>query len=174
VFAVGDIAGRGQFTHLAGAHAALVVRRALFGLPVNADALVVPRVTYTDPEVASVGLSEAEARDKHGDGVKVITSAFEHNDRAIAEGDVRGFAKLVTDRKGRILGATVVGRHAGDHIHLWSLAVSARVKLTALTGMIAPYPTRGEISKRVASQYYSPALFAPRTRRLVSVLKRLA
>jgi pyruvate/2-oxoglutarate dehydrogenase complex dihydrolipoamide dehydrogenase (E3) component len=174
VFAVGDAAGREQFTHLAAAHAALVVRRALFALPVNADKLVVPRVTYTDPELAAVGLNEAEARQAHGAGVRTVTWEFKHNDRAQAEGDVRGFARLVTDGGGKVLGAALVGRHAGEHIHVWSLAISAGVKLRALTAMIAPYPTRGEINKRLAGQWYAPALFSGRTRRLVSVLKHLA
>ncbi|NBB51541.1 FAD-dependent oxidoreductase [Rhizobium sp. CRIBSB] len=174
VHAVGDVAGRGQFTHLAGAHASLFVRRAIFGLPVDADALVVPRVTYCDPELAAIGLSEAEARRTHGADVRVETFPFDENDRAMAEGDVRGFGKLVTTRKGRILGVTLVGRHAGDHIHIWSLTLASKLKLSALTGMIAPYPTRGEIGKRLAGKWYTPALFSDRTRMLVSLLKRLA
>jgi pyruvate/2-oxoglutarate dehydrogenase complex dihydrolipoamide dehydrogenase (E3) component len=174
VYAVGDVAGRGQFTHLAGAHASLFVRRAIFALPVDADALAVPRVTYCDPELAAIGLSEAEARKVHGRDVRVETFPFDENDRALAEGDVRGFGKLVTTRKGKVLGVTLVGRHAGDHIHVWSLALASKLKLSALTGMIAPYPTRGEIGKRLAGKWYTPALFSDRTRRLVSLLKRLA
>lgn len=174
VYAVGDAAGRGQFTHLAGAHAGLVVRRAIFALPVNADKLVAPRVTYADPEIATIGLTEAEARKAHGDAVRVEIFPFSENDRAQAEGDTRGFGKLVTTRRGKVLGVTLVGRSAGDHIHVWSLALSAGLKLSKLTGMIAPYPTRGEISKRLAGQWYAPALFSPMTRWLVSVLKRLA
>lgn len=174
VYAVGDVAGRGQFTHLAGAHAALLVRRAIFALPVNADALHVPRVTYCDPEIASIGPGEAEAKAVHGDDLRIETFAFHHNDRAIAEGDTRGFGKLLTTRSGKLLGVTLVGRHAGDQIQLWSLALSAGLKLSRLTGMIAPYPTRGEISKRLAGQWYTPALFSARTRALVRILKRLA
>lgn len=174
VYAVGDVAGRGQFTHLAGAHASLFVRRALFALPVDADALAVPRVTYCDPELAAIGLSEAEARKAHAADVRVETFPFDENDRALAEGDVRGFGKLVTTRKGTVLGVTLVGRHAGDHIHVWALALSSKLKLSALTGMIAPYPTRGEIGKRLAGKWYTPALFSDRTRLLVSLLKRLA
>ncbi|MDP1874668.1 NAD(P)/FAD-dependent oxidoreductase [Phenylobacterium sp.] len=174
VYAVGDAAGRGQFTHLAGAHAGLVVRRAIFGLPVNADSLANPRVTYADPELAAVGLSEAEARKVHGDDIRVETFDFAGNDRAIAEGDTRGMGKLVTTAKGKVLGVTLVGRHAGDHIALWALVLSASLKLSQVTGMIAPYPTRGEISKRLAGQWYTPALFSPRTRKVVSILKRLA
>jgi len=174
VYAVGDVAGRGQFTHLAGAHASLFVRRAIFAMPVDADALAVPRVTYCDPELAAIGLSEAEARKTHGDDVRVETFPFDENDRALAEGDVRGFGKLVTTKKGKVLGVTLVGRHAGDHIHVWALALSSKLKLSALTGMIAPYPTRGEIGKRLAGKWYTPALFSDRTRMVVSLLKRLA
>lgn len=174
VYAVGDAAGRGQFTHLAGAHASLVVRRAVFALPVDADALQVPHVTYCDPELASIGLGEAEARKVHGDDLRVETFDFAENDRAIAEGDTRGFGKLITTKTGKVLGVTLVGRHAGDHIHLWSLVMSAGLKLSKLTSMIAPYPTRGEIGKRLAGKWYTPALFSDRTRRLVSILKRFA
>ncbi|MDP3491409.1 MAG: FAD-dependent oxidoreductase, partial [Phenylobacterium sp.] len=135
VYAVGDAAGRGQFTHLAGAHAGLVVRRAIFGLPVNADSLANPRVTYADPELAAVGLSEAEARKIHGQDTRVETFDFAGNDRAIAEGDTRGMGKLVTTAKGKVLGVTLVGRHAGDHIALWALVLSASLKLSQVTGM---------------------------------------
>jgi pyruvate/2-oxoglutarate dehydrogenase complex dihydrolipoamide dehydrogenase (E3) component len=173
VFAIGDVAGRGQFTHLAGAHAALVVRRAVFGLPANSEALALPRVTYCDPELAAIGLSETDARKAHGDDLRVEQIAFAENDRAQAEGDVRGFGKLITTAKGEVLGVTLVGRHAGDLIATWALAMSAGLKLSKLTSMVAPYPTRGEINKRLAGQWYTPALFSDRTRRLVWVLKHL-
>lgn len=174
VFAIGDVTGRPAFTHAAGAHAALFVRRALFASPVNVERLVVPRVTYTDPELAVVGLTEAEARARHGKDIRVITQSFEHNDRAQTEADTRGFGKLITDRKGAILGAAIVGKDAGDLIQPLALAMSAGVKLSKLAGYIAPYPTRGEIVKRLAGQWYTPILFSTRTRRLVSLLKRLA
>ena len=173
VFAIGDVAGRGQFTHLAGAHAGLFVRKALFAAPINADALVVPRVTYCSPELASVGLTEAQARAEHGDEIKVLVQPFADNDRAQAEGDIRGFGKLITSKGGKILGVTLVGAHAGDHLPLWVLTMTAGLKLSTLTGMIAPYPTRGEINKRLAGQWYTGALFSPATRRLVSALKRI-
>lgn len=173
VFAIGDAAGRGQFTHLAGAHAGLFVRKALFAAPINADTLLVPRVTYTSPELAAVGLTEAQARAAHGDDVRVLVQPFAENDRAQAEGDIRGFAKLIASKRGKILGVTLVGAHAGDHLPLWVLTMTTGLKLSQLTGMIAPYPTRGEINKRLAGQWFTGALFSPATRRLVSVLKRL-
>lgn len=165
------MAGRGQFTHLAGAQAGLVVRKAVFGLPVDAGSLAVPRVTYADPELASIGLGEAEARKLHGDTIRIEHLDFADNDRAQAEGDVRGFGKLVTTAKGKVLGVTLVGRHAGDHIAIWALVLSAGLTLSKLTGMVAPYPTRGEINKRLAGQWYAPRLFSKPTRWLVAVIK---
>lgn len=173
VYAIGDAAGRGQFTHLAGAHAGLVIRHALFRLPVNADSLVVPRVTYCDPELASIGLSEAAAREKHGNSVRVERFGFSDNDRARTEADVRGLGKLIATGGGKILGVALVGRHAGDHIHSWALAMSSGLKLRQVAEMIAPYPTRGEIGKRLASQFYTDALFSSRTRKLVRLLSYL-
>lgn len=174
VFAIGDVAGRQAFTHVAGAHAGLVVRKALFASPVNADALVVPRVTYTDPELAVVGLTEAQARKAHGAAVKVIVQRMSGNDRAQAEGDTRGLAKLVTGKGGAILGVGIAARGAGDLIHAWTKALATGEKLGSFTAYIAPYPTRGEINKRLAGDWYTPILFAPRTRKLVSLLKRIA
>lgn len=171
VFAVGDVAGRGQFTHLAGAHASLFVRKALFAQGINADGLHVPRVTYTSPEIAGIGLSEAEARKQFGDGIKVLSHPFHDNDRALAEADSAGFGQLITTNSGKILGVSLVGKAAGDLIQTWSLALSSNLKLTALTSMIAPYPTRGEMNKRLAGMFYTPTLFSDRVRKLVSVLK---
>ena len=171
VFAIGDVAGRQAFTHVAGAHAGLVVRKALFASPVNADDLVVPRVTYTDPELAVVGLTEAEARQAHGDSVRVVISRMSQNDRSQAEGDTRGLAKLITGKGGAILGVGIVARGAGDLIHPWSMALATGQKLGRFTGYIAPYPTRAEVNRALASGWYTPILFAPRTRWLVSLLK---
>ena len=174
VFAVGDIAGRGQFTHLAGAHAGLFVRKAMFALPINAQSLVTPRVTYSNPEIATVGLTETEARKIHGADVKVLIQPFEDNDRARAEGDIRGFGKLVATKGGKVLGVTLVGPQSGDLILFWALALSTGLKLAQLTGVIAPYPTRGEINKRLPGAWYSGALFSPGTRLLVSILKHFS
>lgn len=173
VFALGDVAGRELFTHAAGAHASLFVKKALFAQRVDARALVVPRTLYTDPELASVGLSERQARARHGDSVRVTTSPFADNDRARAEGDVRGLIKLVTDRRGAILGVGIVGRGAGDLIHPWAMAMANGTGLRAFTNYVPPYPTRAEIGRRVAGAWYAPLLFSERTRRLVSLLKRI-
>jgi pyruvate/2-oxoglutarate dehydrogenase complex dihydrolipoamide dehydrogenase (E3) component len=171
VFALGDVIGREMFTHAAGAHAGLFVRKALFAQAVDLERLVIPRVTYTDPELAVVGLSETRARERFGDKAKSITVPFSGVDRAVAEGDTRGFGKLIT-HKGKVVGAALVGRGAGELIHPFVLSMASGLKLSALTGYVAPYPTRGEIVKRLAGAYYTPILFSGRTRALVSLLKR--
>ncbi|WP_321342825.1 FAD-dependent oxidoreductase [Breoghania sp.] len=171
VYAIGDVAGGLQFTHAANYHAGLVVRAILFRLPVRNRPHLVPRVTYCDPELAHVGLSEAEAREVHGDGVKVLRAELGENDRARAEGVGRGFVKLLTDRRGRILGATIVGESAGELIALWSLAVSRRLKVSAIAGLVLPYPTLSETGKRAAVSYYSGSLENPWLRGLVRFLR---
>ncbi len=173
VYAVGDAAGGMQFTHVAGAHAGILIRQMLFGLPAKFDTAAVPRVTYCDPELAQVGLTEDEARTRHGAAVTVITQSFSHNDRALTGRRTEGMLKLMVV-KDRPVGVTIVGAQAGELIGLWALAMSARLKLSAIAGMIAPYPTLGEISKRAAGAYYSPRLFAnPTVKRVVGFVQRL-
>ncbi|MGF1545279.1 MAG: dihydrolipoyl dehydrogenase family protein [Parvularculaceae bacterium] len=170
VYAIGDVAGGAQFTHVAGDHASTIVRNVLFKAPAKRRDHLAPHVTYCDPELAQVGLTEADARDKHGDDVSVARWAIEENDRAKAERREDGFIKVVTDKKGRILGVTVVGKAAGDEIGMWAYALANGEKIRSVTNMIAPYPTRSEISKRAASAYYTPTLFSDRTRTLVKAL----
>lgn len=172
IFAVGDAAGGAQFTHVAGWHAGIVIRQAVLGLPAKADLRAIPRATYCDPELAQVGLTEAEARAAHGDALTVIRSDFTHNDRALTEGAATGLIKLMVV-KGRPVGASIVGPQAGELIGLWGLAISARLKLSAVAGMVAPYPTLGEVSKRAAGAYFSPKLFEnPTLKRLVRLIQR--
>lgn len=173
VYAIGDAAGGPQFTHLANYHAGLVVRSALFRLPARARLAHIPRVTFTDPEIAQVGLTEAEARERHGT-VEVHCFPFAESDRAQADGTTRGLVKLVAGRRGRILGCGIVGAHAGELIQPWALALSAGLGLKAMAGYVAPYPTLGEASKRVAGAYYAERLFGkPWIRKAVRLLARL-
>ena len=172
VWALGDVAGLGQFTHQAGWHASVFTRRALFKQRSKADSLPPPAVTYTSPEVAQLGLTEAEAREIHGDKVKTTRFPFHENDRAIAEGKTLGEAKIIV-KGSKILGAQVVGEGAGDIIQLVSVAMSNNLKLTALTNFISPYPTRAEVVKRAASAHYTPTVFGKPAKRLVSLLKRI-
>lgn len=158
VYAVGDAAGGLQFTHVAGYHAGIVIRQAVLGLPAKATMRAMPRATYTDPELAQVGLTEAEARAFYGEALTVVRADFHHNDRAIAEGKDKGLIKVMVAR-GRPVGTSIVGPQAGELIGLWALVISARLKMTSIAGMVAPYPTLGEISKRAAGAYFSPRLF---------------
>jgi pyruvate/2-oxoglutarate dehydrogenase complex dihydrolipoamide dehydrogenase (E3) component len=169
-FAIGDAAGGPQFTHVALYHAGIVIRNALFRLPARVDYRALPWVTYTDPELAQVGLGEAAARDLGP--VRVLRWSFADNDRAHTERDTSGEVKIITGRRGRILGATVLGAAAGDLILPWALAIAQRLKIGAMASLIVPYPTRGEAGKRAAGSFYTPSLFAPRTRRLVRLLAR--
>ncbi len=172
VFAIGDVAGGPQFTHIAGYHAGIVIRNALFALPSKVDYKALPWVTYADPELAHVGLTEADAR-KAGHKVQILTWSFNENDRAQAEKRTEGLAKIVLGRKGRILGATIVGPHAGELISLWGLAIQNGLKISAIASMIVPYPTLSEVSKRAAGSYYTPTLFSDRTRRFVRLIQRV-
>lgn len=173
VFAAGDIAGGPQFTHVAGYHAGIVIKNALFRIPAKADHTAVPAVTYTAPEVASVGLGEDAARERHGDGIRVLHWPFEDNDRARAERKTEGLVKAVTTGKGKVLGCTVAGAHAGEIVYPWILAVQKGLKVGDIARMIAPYPTWGEVSKRAAGSFYTPKLFSEKTRRIVRLLARL-
>ena len=170
VYAIGDCAGGLQFTHVAGYHAGIIIRSALFRLPAKADHRAVPWVTYTDPELAQVGLTESQAREEHGDGIRILTWPFEDNDRARAERTTRGLIKAVVAKNGRILGCGIAGPQAGELIQVWVLALSQKLKISALASMIAPYPTLGEVSKRAAGAFYTSSLFGRRTRAVVRFL----
>ena len=167
-FAIGDVAGGPQFTHIALYHAGIVLRNGLFRLPAKVDYRALPWVTYTDPELAQVGLTQAAA----GEDAHVLRWPFVENDRAQTERDTEGLVKVVLGRHGRILGASILGAGAGDLILPWALAIAQKLKIGALANLIVPYPTRGEASKRAAGCYYTPTLFSPRTRRLVRFLAR--
>lgn len=173
IFAIGDVTGRQQFTHVAGYHAGIVIRNALFLLPAKVADGAVPWVTYTDPELAHVGLSEAAARERFGDTVTALRWPFAENDRARTERETEGLVKVVLGRGGRILGASIAGAGAGDQLALWCLAVSKKMKIGAVAGLILPYPTRGEAGKRAAGEYYTAKLFSERTRAIVRLLQRL-
>jgi len=172
-YAIGDVAGLGQFTHLAGYHGGVVIRSMLFGLPARARADHIPRVTYTAPELAQAGLTEAEARETHGDAVQVIRLGYDASDRAQAEGRTEGFIRLMV-LKGRPVGVTLAGSGAGELIAIWSMMLANRTKLSALAGTVLPYPTLNELSKRAAGAYFSPKLFDnPVVKRVVGLVQRL-
>ncbi|MDB5412500.1 MAG: pyridine nucleotide-disulfide oxidoreductase family protein [Rubritepida sp.] len=171
IYAIGDVAGGPQFTHVAGYHAGILIRNVLFGLPAKVDYAALPWVTYADPELAHVGLTEADAR-AAGHPVAVLTQALDGNDRAQAERNTEGLAKIILGKGGRILGATILAPHAGEMIGLWGLAIQSKLKIGAVAQMMAPYPTLSEISKRAAGSYYTPSLFSARTRFFVGLVQR--
>lgn len=175
LFAIGDVAAIGgkpgpQFTHVAGMHAGIVIRNALFKLPAKVKHDTVPHVTYTDPELAHVGMTEHRARDAYNDAVKVLTWDFAENDRAIAEANTEGLVKVVLGRRGKILGCTMAGPHAGELIQPWVLAMERGLKISAMASTVAPYPTLGEVSKRAAGSSFTASLYSDRTRAVVRFL----
>jgi pyruvate/2-oxoglutarate dehydrogenase complex dihydrolipoamide dehydrogenase (E3) component len=173
IYAIGDVAGGPQFTHVAGYHAGLLIKSICFKLPAKVDYKAFPWVTYTDPELAQIGLTENMARDNHGDSIKVVEWHFDENDRAITEHTTNGRIAVITDKQGYILGASIVGPHAGELISMWGLAISEGLKISAITSTIAAYPTLSEISKRAAGAYYTPSLFSDKTRMIVKILQKL-
>lgn len=172
ILALGDVAGQGQFTHLAAAQAGVALRRALLALPARMSALPVPRVTYTEPELAWAGLSEAEARARHGDRLTVIREPFARNDRAVTGAETGGMLKLLVAR-GRPVGVGIAGPAAGELIAPWALALATGLRLSAIAGAILPYPTLSEVSKRAAGAYFAPKVFEnPALRRAVALVGR--
>ena len=171
VYAIGDVAGGLQFTHVAGYHAGLVIQSILFRIPGKPKDDLVPWATYTDPELAHVGLTEDQAREKAGE-ITVLRWPYAENDRAQAERKTDGLVKMVTDRKGRILGASIVGANAGEMINMFALAVSKKMKAGDLRGYIAPYPTMTEITKRAATSFAAPMTRKPMVRNILGFLRR--
>ena len=149
-----------------------MLRNALFRLPAKARNRGVPRATFTDPEIAQVGLTEAEARAAGEAGIRTATWSFAENDRARAERESDGLVKLVLGRRGRILGAGIAGPRAGELLAPWILAIEGGLRIGAVAEMILPYPTLGEVSKRAAGAAFTEALFGERTRKLVRFLGR--
>jgi len=171
VYVIGDVAaGQLQFTHAANFHADLVIRNALFRLPVRINSDLIPWVTYTEPEIAHVGLTEAQARQRKLK-FRILRWPYYDNDRAQAERETHGHIKVITGRKGEIKGATIVGAQAGELIAMWSLAIARGMNIRDLAGVVLPYPTLSEIGKRAAIDYFTPSLTSPRVRRIISWLR---
>jgi pyruvate/2-oxoglutarate dehydrogenase complex dihydrolipoamide dehydrogenase (E3) component len=171
IYAVGDCREGPRFTHSSGYDGSIVVANLALGLPSKADFRALPWVTYTDPELAQVGLTEAAARAQFGDKIIVTRENFTHNDRAIAEGETEGFLKIV--RVGsKVVGATIVGRHAGDLLLPWSLAITGKATLFGLSGMIVAYPNRSDITKAVAFKAYEPTIFGQWPKRWAKFLAK--
>ncbi len=172
VYAAGDVAGKGALTHLAGWHGSVLVRQFYYGLSTKQSSAAIPQAVYTDPCVASLGLSEAEARERYGDKVTVTRWGFDDNDRAIAEGRTQGGAKLVIGKGARLLGVHAAGDRADDIIQIGAVVTAKGGTVRDLTSTVPAYPTRGEILKRAAGKYYEPIVFGTFAKFYASVLTR--
>jgi pyruvate/2-oxoglutarate dehydrogenase complex dihydrolipoamide dehydrogenase (E3) component len=172
VYAIGDVTVGPKSTHLATYHAELVVRHALFRQQVGVDHHTIPTVTHTDPELAQVGFLEDEAR-AHAGAIRVLRSPYRENDRALATEATNGHIKVITGRRGDILGATIVGAGAGELIAAWTLAIGQKLNIRAFAGLIVPYPAYGEVGKRAAMTYFMRGLTSNQVRRIIGWLRRL-
>lgn len=173
IYAVGDVAGSLQFTHMASYQAGIVIRKTLFGLPVRQRVLTIPHATYTDPEIAEVGYSEALARKKLGDRFRVIRFPIAENDRARTERDTVGLVKIIAAANGRILGAGIVGKGASEMIALYALAISKNIRMADFAALVVPYPTRAEIAKRAGIEFYRDRLSSPWLKRIMALNRLL-
>lgn len=169
VYAVGDVIGSFQFTHLANYHAGIVVRNILFRLPAKVDYRALPWVTYTEPELAHVGLTYKEA-EKLNVSFEVLTYDFSEVDRALTESQTVGKIKVLVNKRGKVLGVTLLGSHAGELLLPWISAIQEGKSIRHLTNLIVPYPTMSEISKFAAINYYAPMLFSKKVKWLVKFL----
>ncbi|MDD5167612.1 MAG: FAD-dependent oxidoreductase, partial [Syntrophales bacterium] len=169
IYACGDINGLLPFTHVAGYEAGVALTNAILRLPRRADYDKIGWCTYTDPEVASIGLNEKRAQSR-GIEYRIVEERFVENDRSLAEKELRGKIKLLQDKKERLLGCQIVGPRAGELIHEWIIAVAGGVKMSTMAGAVHIYPTLSEISKRVAGHVYADKLFSDRTKSILRFL----
>ena len=172
VYGVGDVASKLQFTHVAGYQAGVLVRQIVLGMPAKNREDHIPWATYTDPEIAQVGLTEAQAREQYGEKLFVARYAFHENDRLIAEGKTTGLIKVMVV-KGKPIGASIVGAQAGELVGMWAMAIANGLKMSAIANTVLPYPTVSEVNKRAASAYFTPKLFEnPWVKRIVRLVQR--
>ncbi|MFP4087153.1 MAG: dihydrolipoyl dehydrogenase family protein [Desulfobacteraceae bacterium] len=164
IYAAGDITGTFQFTHAAGYEGGIVLSNAVFHLPRKADYTFLPWCTYTDPELASIGMNEKRAQEA-GLEYTVLTEAFKDNDRSLAEGERVGKIKMLLDTDEKPVGVQILGPHAGELLSEWVAVLNGKVKLSTLAAAIHPYPTLGEINKGVAGAYLSPKIFSDKVRK---------
>jgi pyruvate/2-oxoglutarate dehydrogenase complex dihydrolipoamide dehydrogenase (E3) component len=172
IFAIGDCREGPRFTHASGNDGSIVTMNIALGFPATADYRALPWVSYTDPELAQIGLTETAAREKFGEAVEVTRQDFSHNDRAIAEGETKGFLKMIR-RKGKVLGVTIVGRHAGDMLLPWSMVIKGKASTFELGGAIIAYPARNDLSKAVAFAAHEPTVFGPWSQRWARFVSRM-
>jgi pyruvate/2-oxoglutarate dehydrogenase complex dihydrolipoamide dehydrogenase (E3) component len=159
IYAAGDVNGGYQFTHAAGYEGGIVISNAIFRLPRKVNYTFLPWCTYTDPPLGSIGMNEKSAKEA-GINYQVWTEEFRDNDRSLAEGEQVGKIKMILDEKEKPIGVQILGPHAGDLLSEWVAILNGKVKLSTLAAAIHPYPTIGEINKKIAGSYFSPKIFS--------------
>ncbi len=164
IYAAGDINGGYQFTHAAGYEGGIVVSNAIFRLPRKVDYTFLPWCTYTDPPLGSIGMNEGSAG-KAGINYDVWTEEFKDNDRSLAEGESIGRIKMILNEKEKPIGVQILGPHAGDLLAEWVAVLNGKVKLSTLAAAVHPYPTIGEINKKVAGTFFSPKIFSEKVQK---------
>ena len=164
IYAAGDVTGGYQFTHAAGYEGSIVISNAILHLPRKTDYTFLPWCTYTDPELASIGMNEKAAK-AAGINYSLWTEAFKDNDRSLAEGERIGKIKMILDEKEKPLGVQILGPNAGELISEWVAVLNGKVKLSTLASAVHPYPTLGEINKRVAGTFFSPKIFSEKVKK---------
>jgi len=164
IYAAGDVTGAHQFTHAAGYEGGIVISNAVFHLPRKVDYTFLPWCTYTDPELASIGMNEKRAKEA-GLKYSVWTEDFKDNDRSLAEGESVGKIKMILDEKEKPLGVQILGPQAGELLSEWVAVLNGKVKLSTLASAVHPYPTLGEINKRVAGTFFSPKIFSDKVKK---------
>ena len=168
IYGAGDVTGTYPFTHAAGHEGAIVLSNAIFHFPRKIDYRLIPWVTYTDPELASIGMNEKSAK-AAGVRCSVWTEPFALNDRSLAEGEATGKIKMLLDEKERPIGIQIFGPHAGDLLCEWVAVMNGRVKLSALVSAVHPYPTLGEINKKVAGNFLATKIFSEKVRKTLKL-----
>lgn len=171
IYAIGDVTGGYQFTHVASYHAGIALRNSIFGAWSKASTKAIPWVTYTDPELAHVGMLESQLKEQKT-SFKTFKMDFTDNDRAQAQKETTGKIKLLASNRGDILGVTILGRNAGELIYPWVIAMQNNLKLSSIASSIAPYPTMSEISKRIAGQFYGEKIFSSKMKKLVQFIMK--
>ena len=164
IYAAGDVNGGYLFTHAAGYEGGIVVSNAVFRLPRNTDYTYLPWCTYTDPELASIGMNEKTAK-ASGVEYSIIVEEFKNNDRSLAEAEKTGKIKMLLNEKEKPIGVQIVGPHAGDLVSEWVAVLNGKVKLSTLAAAVHPYPTIGEINKKVAGTYFTPKIFSDKIKK---------
>jgi pyruvate/2-oxoglutarate dehydrogenase complex dihydrolipoamide dehydrogenase (E3) component len=164
IYAAGDTTGKYQFTHAAGYEGGIVISNAIFHLPRKTNYTFFPWCTYTDPELASIGMNEKRAADA-GIDYSVWTENFVENDRSLAEGERVGKVKLLLDELEKPIGLQILGPQAGELISEWVAVMNGKVKLSTLAGAVHPYPTLGEINKKVAGSLLAKKIFSDKVRK---------